>query len=89
MKSLPIVAAEPVVFPAFAVADEKDTILPLLRMRKSLSFHRLVVSPPMKSFPIVAVEPVVFPASAVADEKDNILLPALFQILYSVIKLLF
>ena len=43
----------------------------------------------MKSFPIVAVEPVVFPASAVADEKDIILPPALFQILYSVIKLFF
>ena len=89
MKSLPIVAAEPVVFPASAVADEKDTILPLLQMRKSLSFHRLVVSPPMKSFPIVVVDPIVFPASTVADEKYIILPPALFQILYSVIKLFF
>ena len=89
MKSFPIFAAEPVVFPASAIADEKDTILPLLRMRKSLSFRRLIVSPPMKSFPIVAVEPVVFPASAVADEKDIIPLLALFQILYSVIKLFF
>ena len=89
MKSFPIVVVELVVFSASAVADEKDTILPLLRMRKSLSFRRLVVSPPMKSLPIVAAEPVVFPASAVADEKDIILPPALFQILYSVIKLFF
>ena len=89
MKSFPIVAAEPIVCPASTVADAKDTILPLLWMKKSLSFHCLVVSPLMKSFPIVAVEPIVFPASAVADEKDIILSPALFQILYSVIKLFF
>ena len=43
----------------------------------------------MKSLAIVAAEPVVFPASAVVDEKDIILPSALFQILYSVIKLFF